>query len=97
MVHFNRLKPCPRDIRLHTSNQLPETRPSDKQSTEVQAQTSQAPPVGTHLEIVEDDDEMPAEHPTTSTTPLSHQPVQLRRNPPRQRHPPARLQDYVRS
>jgi len=51
--------------------------------------------VGTHLEIVEDDDEMPAEHPTTSTTPLSHQPVQLRRNPPRQRHPPARLQEVM--
>ena len=82
VVHFNRLKPCPIDIRLNTSNQFPETRPSDKQFTEVQDQISQAPLVGTHLKIVEDDDEMPAELPTTSTPPLSHQPGQPRSNPP---------------
>jgi len=97
VVHFNRLKPCPVDIRLNTDNQPAQTPTPDNYVMEKpQQRHPQSSPVGTHLELIDgDDDEMAVNHPTAITPP--HQPMQQRRNPPQQRHPPVRLQDYVRS
>ena len=91
VVHFNRLKPCPKDIRLNSDGQPGQTMSPEKRTTEVQ---DQRPPQSV-VELIDDDDELAVDHPTT--TPPSHQPIQQRRNPPWQRHPPVRLQDYVRS
>ena len=53
VVHFDRLKRCPPDIRLPSIEQPPS---SPTQSP----QTTSAPPFGTHLQLVDDDTPSPA-------------------------------------
>ena len=105
VLHFNRLKPCPKDIRLDHSDQAsPVHHPSTKKTSPKNNEQTPPPPIGTHLELVDDDEDyLVNDHHTGDTTgdsthTVHSQPVtETRRYPTRHHRPPARLQDYVRS
>ena len=103
MVHFNRLKPFPKDIRLSNSDRgIPLNQPTAENTT-LPSDRPQAPlpstssPIGTNLELVEDDEDYSFnnQHMSESTTSHSQPVTETRRYPAHQRRPPARLQDYV--
>jgi len=104
VVHFNRLKPCPKDIRIAISDQPTITDGSRAQPTsETRKNTNDSPkqppmqPVGTHLEIVDDDDEPQTGNQSSTNQADNQLPTVIRRYPAGQHRPPVRLQDYVRS
>ena len=87
MVHFNRLKPCPKDIRLE--NQRPTTKT---------APPTQPPaiPSASDIELVKEDDAVfSTVHPTETHGDGQPSLSTLRRNPPRARHPPQRYGEVV--
>jgi len=103
VVHFNKLKPCPKDIRFRSTAQSTSVH-SSATTLGSHSQTSQQPltppPVGTHLELIDDDDYVDVnESPVGdhSNTTQDQPPIETRRYPTRQHRPPTRLQDYVRS
>jgi len=57
VVHFNRFKPCPKDIRSSSTDQS--TSANSSATSGSHSQTSQQPSTlpGTHLELVDDDDD----------------------------------------
>ena len=105
MVHFNRLKPCRRDTRLDSRAKQPSsdcTEPAQARNNDVQI----PPPIGTNLEIVDfdDDDVNLSDYQSTVETENQNSGntqdqsnAEMRRYPARERRPPARLQDYIRS
>ena len=95
VVHFNRLKPCPKNVRLRDSVDSEPGNTSDNPSTQEELSTSK--PFGTDLELIDGDDDT-----TPPTSQQQHSPEVLtelsnRRYPLRQRHPPVRFNDYVLS
>ena len=89
VVHFDRLKPCPDNIRLDVTGSTPAESPAT-------ADTSPQPispvsSIGEHLELVENDSYEQTElvRPSPST-PSTH-----RRYPSRTRRPPPRYSDFV--
>jgi len=96
-VHFNRLKPCPKNVRLSESNDSGPPR-KENNSLLTQEESPTPRPFGINLELIDDDNEE-----TTVATPSQPAPVvttdqsHSRRYPQRQRHPPVRLNDYVLS
>ena len=105
VVHFNRLKPCPRDIRLDSSSNQQTTDKDDDTSAPRHNDVPSAvpPPIGTNLEVVDnDEDDFTSVHNQwnvgeAQNTDNVHTSTELRRYPTRQHRPPARFQDYVRS
>ena len=91
VVHFNRLKPCPKDIRLERPKQLVTQPPCSRNA----APSTQPTPLLSDIELVEEDDEI---SPTVGfgDTDSNPQPTlqTAQRNPPR-RHPPQRYGDVV--
>ena len=92
VVHFNRLKPCPKDICLEGENQ-PATQPSQSRDAAPQTRPTPSP---SDIELVEEDDVI---FPTIGLrdTNSNPQPTSLtvRRNPPRARRLPQRYGDAV--
>ena len=92
VVHFNRLKPYPKDIRLERPKQLV-TQPSCPRNA---VPLTQPTPLPSDIELVEEDEEI---SPTMGLgdTDSNPQPTlrTVRRNPPRGRHPPQRYGDVV--
>ena len=93
IVHFNRLKPCPKDIRWNNqesaeksnSNQEPDR--SSEHENFHESTPHVAHDIGRHVELLDDDgDEL-------ANTPISNLPP--RRYPQRTRHPPRRLGELV--
>jgi len=105
VVHFNRLKPCPKDIRLgHGSGQVPPVNHHRTKYTSSPTSNEQTllPPIVTNLELVDDDeDHLVNENHTgagDSTHTLDSQPsTETKRYPTHHYRPPSRLQDYVKS
>ena len=92
VVHFNRLKPCPKDIHLERPNQLVAP-PSHSRNRAPSTQ-----PLPSDIELVEEDDEvspmMSLED--TNSNPQPAPTLQtVRRNPLRRRQPPQRYGDIV--
>ena len=92
VVHFNRLKPGPKDIRLEGENQ-PATQPSQPRNAAPQTRPT---PLPSDIELVEENDLI---FPTIGLrdTNSNPQPTSLtvRRNPPRARRLPQRYGDAV--
>ena len=93
IVHFNRLKPCPKDIRWNNqesaekSNSDQEPDRSSEQEHFQEATPHVAHDIGKHVELLDDDgDEL-------ANTPIPNLPP--RRYPQRTRHPPRRLGELV--
>ena len=91
VVHFNRLKPCPKDIRLERTKQLVTQPPCPRNA----APSTQPTPLLSDIELVEDDEISPTVG--LEDTDSNPQPTlqTARRNPPRRRHPPQRYGDVV--
>ena len=82
MVHFNRLKPCPADIRCNTDGEQGQSSSSQNElPTE-----NQPPPPGTNVQLIDNDEDY---RPTDTVT----QSTRLSRYPTRTRNPPRRLGD----
>ena len=91
VVHFNRLKPCPKNTRLLQHTDTEDS--SITYSPELPVPT----PVGTNLQLVDqDDDDFTRPQNTVPPQVASEEPPN-RRYPVRERRPPARLNDYVLS
>ena len=92
VVHFNRLKPCPKDIRLEGENQ-PATQPSQFKNAAPQTRPT---PLPSDIELVEEDDVI---FPTIGLRDTNSNPqptsLMVRRNPPRARHLPQHYEDTV--
>jgi len=93
IVHFNRLKPCPPNVRLDMSQQTTSTSLSNEQEPSTETST-QLVPVGTNLELVDDDDN------GQETTTITHHPepqcgTNNHRYPQREWRPPPRYDDFV--
>lgn len=56
-MHFDRLKPCPENIRIKAKPDVPGQRAS---TAETPTQSSRPPPPGTMLQLVEDHDDTEA-------------------------------------
>jgi len=87
VVHFNRLKPCSKNIRLEGSEPLV-TLPTPPVHSNVQSEDHN------DIELVDYPDDCEYSSPETNTTQQTSEP-QVRRNPSRERHPPQRYSDYV--
>ena len=92
VVHFNRLKPCPKDIHLEGENQ-PATQPSQSRDAAPQTRST---PLPSDIELVEEDDVI---FPTIGLRDTNSNPqptsLMVRRNPPRARHLPQHYGDAV--
>ena len=78
--------------------------PSTKETSPKNNEQTPPPTIGTHLELVDDDEDysVNAHHTGDTTGDITHtvhgQPVtETRRYPTRHHRPPTRLQDYIRS
>ena len=102
VVHFDRLKPCPANMRFDVNaapSQPPEETTMD--NSETSTDTAETPSnnvnVGTHLELVdEDDDDLQSASVDHHSTVTPEQPPLPSRYPARNRREPVRYQDYVR-
>ena len=93
-MYFNRLKPCPKNVRLNDSIDSESCKASGNLSTQEESPTPRT--FGTTLELIDDDDNE-ATVPTTPQHAVISTDQGNRRYPLRQRHPPVRLNDYVLS
>ena len=101
IVHFDRLKPCPSNIRLKnkssetTSTEQRNDEQTSRPADEIQVKT---PNVGTNLQLVDEDDDdqqtMDVHSQTEQPSSRSHSPPP-RRYPDRHRQPPARYNDFI--
>ena len=89
-VHFNRLKPCPKDIHLERPNQLV-TQPSYCRNRAPSTQ-----PLPSDIELVEEDNEVSSTMGLGDTDSNPHPTLQtVWWNPPRGKHPPQHYGDIV--
>ena len=99
MVYFDPLKPCPKNMQLNitldeTTSHDSRNRASNSDNRNEQISSKQ---VGTDIELIEDDDDDARNTPASSPPHLCSESATGRQYPLRQRHPPARLHDYVLS
>ena len=92
VIHFNRLKPCPKDICLEGENQ-PATQLYQSRDAAPQTQPT---PLPSDIELVEEDDVI---FPTTGLRDTNSNPqptsLMVRRNPPRAKRPPQHYGNVV--
>lgn len=95
VVHFNRLKPCPKETRLLEPANSGDNTPRNNTNHEHVVVASR--PFGTNLQLIEDDDGDDGITSPQHTSQATVEQTISRRYPVRQRRPPARLNDYVLS
>ena len=93
VVHFDRLKPCPPNIRLEMSQQTTSTSPNDEQEPSTKTNTGLVL-IGTNLELI-DDDNHGQENSTAAHYPEPQTRTHNHRYRQRDRRPPQRYDDFV--
>ena len=98
VVHFDRLKPCPNNIRVKEKAVNTQQKNVEQSSETVDNEQVQTPSIGTNLQLIDgDDDDDDGNRQTvdsqllTTASPLPPP----RRYPERHRQPPARYNDFV--
>ena len=84
MVHFDRLKPCPSNMRLNNSTQSGPPQADEQPSllpNDIQPPT-QAPTIRKDLQLVEDDDDNIQQEQAMSAPNTVHPPRRYPRHPP---------------
>ena len=95
VVHFDRLKPCTSEVTL-TVNQHQITQDCDQPTKYAASSTNVPLPLGTNLELLDDDDGQTTLESDSALSPSSPSPPPAeRRYPARSHHPPTRFNDFI--